>query len=356
MRRSLIVTPAGISCNLRCDYCYNKSLTVSRCSIMSEQVLKRLIETAFFETNTRFIWHGGEPLLAGKEFFAKVVHLQKQYGKGKFFINSIQTNCILIDDEWAKFFVKNNFYISTSIDGDEQLHNLHRKKVNGAGSYDDVMKGIQTLLKYGCKRVGVVLVINKDNVNYPKRVFDAMVAHWPTGFEPNPCFESEKDDKEFMPSNDDLLGFLKTLFDLWWSMDDPKFHIRLFKDIIRVLLGGHPLDCTFKTDGCRYITAIDENGDVYICSRFLKEKRAHLGNILERNLYDIVYDSVSQDIYNQMSEINEKCQNCKWLKFCGSGCAYQRWITGDVKSEYYACKMRRELFEYVAEKVKPHIS
>ena len=355
MRRSLIVTPAGTNCNLRCDYCYNKSLSITKCSMMSEQVLRRLIETAFFENNTRFVWHGGEPLLAGKKFFRKVIQLQEQYGKGKFFVNSIQTNCTLIDDKWARFFVENNFYISTSIDGNKQLHDLHRKKANGTGSYSDVMRGVQTLLNYGCKRVGVVLVINKDNVNYSERVFNEMIINWPTGFEPNPCFETKRGDKEFTPSNDKILSFLKILFDMWWTADTPKFHIRLFKDMIRVLLGGFLLDCTFKTDGCRYITAIDENGDVYTCSRFLKEKYAYLGNILERDLGDIVYDPTSQDIYGQMVQLNEECKNCKWLKFCGGGCAYQRWLTGGMKSKYYACEVRKELFGYIAEKVKPYI-
>ena len=76
MRRSLIITPAGINCNLRCDYCYNKSSVVTERSIMDERVLERLIESSFFENNTRFIWHGGEPLLAGKEFFRKILQVR----------------------------------------------------------------------------------------------------------------------------------------------------------------------------------------------------------------------------------------------------------------------------------------
>jgi len=353
MRRSLIITPAGLSCNLSCDYCYNGSRKKEKLAVMENEILEKLISKAFFENNTRFVWHGGEPLLAGKSFFEKIISLQRQYSRGRHFVNGIQTNCTLIDDEWAEFLVKNDFFISTSIDGDEKMHNFHRKINNQCGSYKNVMSGVKKLLDYGCKRVGVVSVISSNNVEYPEKIFQEVVRVWKTGFEPNPCFETKEMGLRFMPSLDKQIYFFKKLFDLWWNEDNPELHIRLFKDVIRVLMGLNPTDCTYKIDGCRHITGIDEKGDVYTCSRFLKEKDAYLGNILEKDLNKIIYSEKAQKIYDLTCRLNKECMSCKWLKFCGGGCAYQRWLTGDIESKYYACEMRKELFSHITEKIGP---
>ena len=56
-----------------------------------------------------FAWHGGEPLLAGLEFFHEAIKLQNKYGKGRKILNTLQTNGTLLNDEFCKFFRDNNF-------------------------------------------------------------------------------------------------------------------------------------------------------------------------------------------------------------------------------------------------------
>ena len=75
---------------------------------MSLEILEEYIRQ-YIEANEvpeiTFVWHGGEPLMAGLEFYKKAMELQKKYGTGKTIINSLQTNGILMDEAGVGFFM-----------------------------------------------------------------------------------------------------------------------------------------------------------------------------------------------------------------------------------------------------------
>ncbi len=90
-----------------------------------------------------FSWHGGEPLLAGLDFYRKAVALQKKWKPaGRTIINGIQTNGTLLDESWVKFLAEENFRLGISMDGPEDLHNQFRKTRDGKGSFQKVLTWI----------------------------------------------------------------------------------------------------------------------------------------------------------------------------------------------------------------------
>ncbi len=94
---------------------------------MKNETLEKLIKNAieYADGYLTFAFQGGEPLLAGMEFYHKVVELQKLYSINKRNLvieNTLQTNGVLIDRQWAEFFKKNNFLIGLSIDGPKEIH------------------------------------------------------------------------------------------------------------------------------------------------------------------------------------------------------------------------------------------
>ena len=90
-----------------------------------------------------FAWQGGEPTILGIDFFKKALDLQKKYCRpGMVIHNTIQTNGVLLDDEWCKFFKKNRFLVGISIDGPRELHDACRTDPAGKGSFDRVMRGL----------------------------------------------------------------------------------------------------------------------------------------------------------------------------------------------------------------------
>jgi len=108
------------------------------------QIVKKALDYADY---VEFIWHGGEPLLMGIQFYEKVVELQKRYKReGQTIENDLQTNGTLISQEWVDFFKANDFHVGVSLDGPPEVHNANRVFRSGQGSFEQVMRG------YDCSR------------------------------------------------------------------------------------------------------------------------------------------------------------------------------------------------------------
>ena len=115
-----MVKVVGPVCNLDCDYCYyleksalypEKKLNLSSFR-MKEEMLEKFIRDYICsqpQERIEFIWHGGEPTLAGLDYFRKIIVLQQKYSEGKQITNVLQTNGTLITDEWAEFLARHQF-------------------------------------------------------------------------------------------------------------------------------------------------------------------------------------------------------------------------------------------------------
>jgi uncharacterized protein len=122
--------------------------SLNQVEIMSEEILERTIkEIATLQLErVEFNWHGGEPLIAGIDFYKKAKNLQQKYiGINTKIKNSIQTNGTLITEEWANFFIDHDFGVGISIDGPKKIHDSNRFYKSGEGSFSSVMRGIITL-------------------------------------------------------------------------------------------------------------------------------------------------------------------------------------------------------------------
>ena len=126
---SNVIKPTHL-CNISCSYCYNDDV---RQPVMALDTLERTISQTFIYAQKipeagpiDFIWHGGEPMVAGFDFFNHAIEFQKKHSQGRNYRNIIQTNGLLINRKWIDFFKANKFSISISIDGTKELHDKHR--------------------------------------------------------------------------------------------------------------------------------------------------------------------------------------------------------------------------------------
>ncbi len=111
--------------------------------MLSIESIEKVIQAGmeYAEHICSFVFQGGEPTLAGLDFYRQVVVLQKQYAKpGVEIRNAIQTNGYTIDEEWAAFFRENHFLVGLSLDGPPELHNRNRTDVQGKDTFNRVMK------------------------------------------------------------------------------------------------------------------------------------------------------------------------------------------------------------------------
>lgn len=172
---SFQVKIVGDFCNIRCSYCRNRDFEQGTKSVMSLEKLEQLF--VFLDSQAqekiRVNWHGGEPLLAGRNFFNKIVELEKFYAR-KIWSNAVQTNVTLVTHEWAEFFARNNFHIGVSIDGSEKTHDNDRISASGKGTYQKAMHGVSVLRSHGIYP-GTICTVTKKTVGFAKEMFSGLV-------------------------------------------------------------------------------------------------------------------------------------------------------------------------------------
>jgi len=354
---TIIVEPVGGGCNLSCLYCYHNNIRENKVRVMSFQILEQLIieSLRINEHRVKFLWHGGEPMLAGIQFYRAAIDFQQRFrlSERQKISNHFQTNATLINDEWVDFFKTNSFRISTSIDGPAWLHDLCRGNEAGIGSFYQAVAGIKLLKKSGMT-VGIVSTINCHNAKFPDEVYETLCGLDIKSFEFNIASDIAGA-PSLAPTEQDAIDFLKRTFDIWFDADDPSIYVRIFDNTIRSLLDLPLKDCSFSYNRCREYVAIDEGGELYTCGRFLKEPDAYLGSFLEKPMINILTSQQTIALYDKVALIRQECRECSWLGACGGGCAYQRWLNGGFGFPFPQCNIRKALFEHVAMRVKPYL-
>ena len=152
----IMLKPASGLCNMRCRYCFYademKRRSTPSFGMMSldtlEEIVRKTLQAA--EVECTFGLQGGEPTLAGLDFFRALTEFQKKYNtKGLVIHNALQTNGSLIDPDWASYFAENHYLIGVSLDGYQSLHDLYRRDAEDKGTFDQVMHTVKLLDQYG---------------------------------------------------------------------------------------------------------------------------------------------------------------------------------------------------------------
>jgi uncharacterized protein len=325
--------PVGADCNLRCSYCY---YTVKRKNQgnhrMSDELLEKYIvqqiEAATGDV-VMFSWHGGEPLIAGLEFYRKAVFFQKKHiPPGIAVINGIQTNGLLLNEEWGRFLAEENFMVGISIDGPEHLHNCYRINRKGEGSFQWVMQGYQLLLQARV-HTEILCVVHAKNVGYPFEVYQ-FFKHIGTRYLTFlPLVERQQDTLGGVTSASvpaDAFGhFLIAVFNEWIKNDIGKIQIQIFEEALRPFFNRDHTLCVFKKE-CGGVPAIDFNGDFYNCDHYVDNKH-FLGNI-RNNTIAWYLNSYNQNNFGRLKyeTLPSFCQVCEVKEMCHGECPKNRFI------------------------------
>lgn len=344
-----IIKVVGNYCNLHCEYCFYNAREQSKKTIMSEQLLDKFIYEYLnlFSGKVNFIWHGGEPLLAGIPFFEGVMKLQKKYAKKDQIIrNSIQTNATLVNEEWANFFKVNNFKVGVSIDGNLKSHNEFRKNKRGEGSFENVINGIRILQKHTV-RLGFIQTLTRANIanlddDFKYFVETLGVRSWGI----NHYFEQDSglDIVKQRIDNKQLKEYLKRCIDLWLTQNDPNLRLREIDHFIAGVLGKNINSCSFNGT-CTSYFCLSYDGKIYPCDRFSEQEKYLLGDLTWQALIEILNGNARLQYATDVNDIPTDCAKCNWLKGCNNGCAHHR--LGNIKGKYVFCETRQDMFRYL---------
>jgi len=353
----LLIKPVSYECNLNCKYCfYKKALCLysGKNHRMSEDVLERLISESMAYSGGDpcvFSWQGGEPLLAGVDFFKKVIELQKKYGRsGQVVSNSVQTNATLLSSEWVELFRGYNFFVGVSLDGPPEVHNYYRWYPSGKRSFKRVMEGIH-LLKKGDVEFNILSTIGRETARNPQKIYNFFLSQGLYYLQFIPAVDRE-DGKvaEFSITPAQYGDFLCGLFDAWWNDGDPLASVRLFGNILEILLQRFSSSCVFKTQCGEYIV-VENNGDIYPCDFFVR-KEWKLGNIFEVTIGELFRKAKSR--FGKLKKtVPPHCESCRWNFICHNGCLWFRWVkNGRIEEKDYLCESYKQFFPYTIERLE----
>ncbi|MFA5352648.1 MAG: anaerobic sulfatase maturase [Thermodesulfovibrionales bacterium] len=357
LKSSVLVKPTSADCNLECGYCfYRKKAGLypeTKKHIMSDAVLEALIQQVMRNTpgEVSMVWQGGEPTLAGLPFFMKVVEFQKKYGlPGQVVGNALQTNGILLNEQWASFLSKYRFLVGLSIDGPQELHDYYRRTKNRQPTFSTVFSKIDLLRSHNVA-FNILMVISSANVGHPDELY---------GFcrDNGLCFVQfiptvEIDSGGFFLSSSvaaDRYGdFLCSLFDLWFNNGRPQISIRLFDSLlIRMAYGSTDL-CSFGSTCDRYLV-VEANGDVYPCDFFV-DHDWRLGNLIDASLWELEALPLRQKFSAQKSELPSACARCDWVFYCMGECPRYRGLSATEGMSYF-CESYKQFFEHSLSRLK----
>ncbi len=320
-------------CNLNCRYCYGEGGSYGVNRNMDFSTAVKIIQWAnnILENNNIKLdkfgvnFFGGEPLLN-----FKVIEQTVKYLKSRNFSNlgkpifSITTNGVLLNHKIMQFFSKEKFSIVVSIDGPPEIHDRNRPFKNGKGSHSVIVKNLKMMLdhdisEYTTLRATVYpgrgevkkVVQYLRNLGYKKVQVEYVASNFPERKSEEWCnyavtkdygpifdeFEKRLKEKrsfiDIVPNN--IISYIKSLY---------------YRELKRHFCG--------ISQG---FFAIDVNGDIYPCQRFVGVPEWYIGNIQTELNREILEKFASLSFYKL-----KNCRNC-WLRFfCGGGCSYNNWL------------------------------
>jgi len=333
----IFAKPVGPVCNLSCRYCYylgKKSLYPDADHfLMSDDILEKYVIQhikASTDTTINFSWHGGEPLLAGIDFYREVVKLQRKHRPADSkIVNGIQTNGTLIDDDWGNFLAAEGFIVGISIDGPGDLHNDYRRTRDDDTTLQHVIRGYELLQKHGVL-LEILCVVNADNVKYPLVIynfFKQLGARYITFL---PLVETQPDSptgasRNSVPS-EEFGYFLSAIFDEWVEKDIGKIKVQIFEEAARTAFNQEHTLCIFKVE-CGGVPVVEHTGDFYSCDHYVDSEHL-LGNVRDHSL-SYFLDSERQKAFGQFksTSLPQYCLDCDVRPMCNGECPKNRFIT-----------------------------
>lgn len=364
----VLAKPTGAICNLDCAYCFflsKEQLYPGSDFRMSDETLKSYIRQYIQSQPTpeaTIAWQGGEPTLMGLDFFRRAVAYAKEFKRpGQRISYSIQTNGILLDDEWGKFLRKHRYLVGISIDGPAALHDIYRLDKGGKPTFERVIAGLDILKKYRVE-TNILCTVNAANGDHPREVYrffrDELKAEYiqfiPIVERQNKSGFQEGDQVTERSVRPKQWGdFLKAVFDEWVTRDVGRIFIPTFESALANWYGVPAGICVFNAT-CGLALALEHNGDLYACDHYVEPKYL-LGNIQQTPMADLV-NSEKQHAFGQAKKdaLPQYCRECEVLFACHGECPKNRFIKTPDGEEglNYLCEGYKAFFKHIDKPMK----
>lgn len=350
---NFLIKPASSLCNMRCRYCFYEDEAANRTQasmgVMTRETADLLIGEALdavdFNGRLSFAFQGGEPTVAGLDFFRHFVEEVTRRNTRHIPVNySIQTNGLALDEEWAEFLAKNRFLVGISMDGDKALHDEFRIDAAGKGTWTRVRQNVTMLQRAGVD-LNLLCVVTKRCAKSAVRVYHALQKTGVNFLQFIPCLDPLEMPRGSMPYSllpEDYGTFLCALFDEWYR-DWSSGHytsVRLFDDYVHLAM-GLPAGTCATSGSCGAYFVVEADGSVYPCDFYVLDewKLGHLG---DQPLPALAQSDRAVQFLQDGLNHPTACASCQWRQLCFGGCK-RDWCDDPAggKRNYYCSSFQR---------------
>lgn len=338
----IVIKAVGNQCNLHCRYCY--ALPNTEQIFMPEQILERTVKVvADLDPLPIFFWGGGEPLLAGREFFKRVLGIQTRYCGGRTFINSLQTNGILLDKIWIDFMKQHNFQIGVSWDG---FMDVSRITVDSRLTRDEVWKNIELCLEENLN-LGVITVVTQENVNQLPQIAEFLYSKGVKNLFFKP-YIGQVIGLSLKPM--DYTEVMCRLLDVWMKTGDGEWILEPVRSFVTAISENMINIACDLIGGCGNFLTIKPNGDVACCD-FIPQ-RFVFGNVCRSSIREVIDGSVYDRFVSMVEIRSRRCMDCSWQYICSGGCLHYRRFNSDTEQwdRDILCETKKKFFDYCKQK------
>lgn len=374
LRFHAMAKPASAACNLKCNYCYY----LHRPGIAPprrmdgetlEAYVRQTLEAQRGAPEVHFSWQGGEPTLAGLDFFREAVALQERWrARGTAVLNALQTNGTLIDESWAQFLAEEGFLVGLSLDGPARFHDPLRRDRDGRATHARAMRAL-ALLRRAEVEVNSLTVVHALNWRHGREVYRFLRREGLRHLQFIPLVERLRSDGAFAgpppgdagaavspwtPPREGFGEFLCDVFDDWFEADVGCVFVQIFEEHAAALAGIVPRLCVFAAD-CSGTPIVEANGDVYACDHYAYAEY-RIGNLRQVPIGELV-SSARQRAFGRAKRepLAAECRACPFLPACVGGCPKHRFVApaGGDERVSYLCPSYRRFFAHSAPRLAP---
>lgn len=355
-------------CNISCAYCYVFNKDDFRGEVISEETYTDLLERFFSETlygnpniegefaqNCEIVFHGGEPLTIGKKRFEKLLQIGYQIAKkyNKNLTLALQTNGLMIDDEWMAIFKRYQCNPGLSFDG---FGTSDAERKTG-----EKLLNVMLDLKTKGLANGVLIVLHQNNIKNLIKDIKILLSIGIYSFKINRAVDvtTNKPDSDFELTGPQLLSISKEICYLLWN--NPNFSESNMEMAMNNFLVGETQDINpdvrYAHCGARFCGAgktlieVEPDGTIQFCGRNSRTndltKTGHFKDNDVLELQGIVemwkFHSCKID-----SVISNECNLCPAQSICDGDCiAFQFQKTGYPSiNQRITCPFYKGLYEF----------
>ncbi len=308
--------------------------------------------------SVRIILHGGEPLLTGHSYLAGAVRSLRATLRVIPRVHiGVQTNAVLLDEDFLRLFRSLGVHVGVSLDGDAAAHDRHRHQVDGRGSHASVSRALRLLMRPENQQVYGGLLCTIDICNDPITTYEAVLGFDPPAVDfllPHGTWSTPPPGRDRDSTHTPYAEWLIAVFDRWYTAPRRETRVRLFEEIIHLLLGGAShIEAVGLTPTSLVVVETDGNIEQADTLKSTYHGAPTTGLHVERDPFDaalrIPSIAARQLGYQALSE---ECAGCRLRQVCGAGLYPHRYRAGSgFRNPSVYCPDLFRLIDYIRKRV-----